>query len=147
MFQFPSNGKGDRKEIEHVFHNIGMVFQFPSNGKGDRKQTTSPHTDGRTSASFNSLQTGKGIASKQEIDEARLEILKAVSIPFKRESGSQARFSRFWKLHKPVSIPFKRERGSQVSSVTLPSVTGTTMFQFPSNGKGDRKRRRYYWRK
>ena len=40
-FQFPSNGKADRKSDRLTFINLaamrGEQFQFPSNGKADRK--------------------------------------------------------------------------------------------------------------
>ena len=89
-FQFPSNGKGYRKlrSLDWKIHNSEMVwFQFPSNGKGDRKywrflhnrhywrQVSIPFKRERVLRvsrssliriaqwSFNSLQTGKGMAS------------------------------------------------------------------------------------
>ena len=110
---------------------------------------------------FNSLQTGKRIASNAT--SLNLHIPESVSIPFKRESGSQVwrpyvvltevdvfqfpsngkadRKSFFMcSLRTPnsVSIPFKRESGSQAATTT--SLFGTvSLFQFPSNGNADRK--------
>ena len=114
------------------------LFQFPSNGKADHKRWERTHTR---------------------------DYEHTVSIPFKRESGSQGYGIRRTKTAHPhgVSIPFKRESGSQVlragieasaaygfnSLQTGKRITSTCIrlsssalarFQFPSNGKADHKR-------
>ena len=88
-FQFPSNGKADRKSEAFDPEEWGARFQFPSNGKADRKR--------------------KGAICYEGEDDTE------VSIPFKRESGSQVKSirQRKWIGHERVSIPFKRESGSQ----------------------------------
>ena len=112
LFQFPSNGKGYRKPTAMVSNSMILsAFQFPSNGKVDRK-TAGLGKMSRTKISFNSLQTGKWIASK--ISPRRIPSKIIVSIPFKRESVSQ----------EPVA--------EHILDVGVE-------FQFPSNGKGDRK--------
>ena len=135
-FQFPSNGKVDLK-FSYVGHPQAYVklFQFPSNGKVDLKFLSIRLW--MTASCFNSLQTGKWIS--REKDNTYVWNTE-VSIPFKRESGSQA--SRdIWMacatysfnslqtgkwisssqqgithtlVYAGVSIPFKRESGSQV---------------------------------
>ena len=89
-----------------------VMFPFPSNGKADRKG----YGVGRWRDAinrFNSLQTGRRIASMRLLYSC-LESKRYVSIPFKREGGSQG----VW-------------RG------TLERCYQS--FQFPSNGKADRK--------
>ena len=83
--------------------------------------------------SFNSLQTGKRIAS-QRLHARFFADQCEVSIPFKRESGSQVRSSAVKSLKLVVSIPFKRESGSQVNDGVV-CRTQVLEFQFPSNGK------------
>ena len=88
-FQFPSNGKADRKDemTLEAFSEV-LEFQFPSNGKADRK-SLDPNTP--------------------------ISIIEIVSIPFKRESGSQESRTKVVDrtVYRIVSIPFKRESGSQ----------------------------------
>ena len=167
-FQFPSNGKADRKRIpRHKRRKTSLVsipfkresgsqgkrrivrkrwqifrFQFPSNGKADRKGEQGDKLR-RLYKSFNSLQTGKRIASysgrpdniltfvsfqfpsngkaDRKCSEASCHMESArVSIPFKRESGSQGVFfpQGCDEIYR-VSIPFKRESGSQDHHVPL----------------------------
>ena len=59
-----------------------LKFQFPSNGKVYSK-TKNKRKGTLNNKSFNSLQTGKCIARKEVI---MTNILRLVSIPFKRES-------------------------------------------------------------
>ena len=67
------------------------MFQFPSNGKAYRK-THPPLTPRSSCLGFNSLQTGKRIASRQK--SSGCISAWRVSIPFKRESVSQDYHSR-----------------------------------------------------
>ena len=115
-FQFPSNGKGDRKLSMPAVQRVKLyyLFQFPSNGKGDRKLRI----------------------SYIHRPERRL----GVSIPFKRERGSQAIPGSTVFTDEGVSIPFKRESGSQAENIRGEWASTRFLFQFPSNGKGDRKR-------
>ena len=64
---------------------------------------------------FNSLQTGKCIASWLTV-YATPPDRSLVSIPFKRESGSQVSYVERGNAETVVSIPFKRESGSQEKS-------------------------------
>ena len=85
----PFKREGGSQELQSMFYWRAMIwFQFPSNGKADRKEKI-------RSVCFNFN-------------------FYFVSIPSKREGGSQAEadFRRNGGLHK-VSIPFKREGGSQ----------------------------------
>ena len=83
-------------------------FQFPSNGKVYCKNG-SPVALGPNGTGFNSLQTGKCIASFGEVVSAA-DGEEEVSIPFKRESV----------LQEPTNQP---------------TTVGALKFQFPSNGK------------
>ena len=114
-FPFPSNGNAERKFfVVMVFLLLnGCRFQFPSNGKADRKRRQPTRTK-RLKPRFNSLQTGKRSASRY------------------RFSGRNPQTQ--------VSIPFKRESGYKVS-VKVQDNKSEWMFQFPSNGKADRKHR------
>ena len=65
VFQFPSNGKADRK-ILILSAKYGLIqpeFQFPSNGKAYRKAKSMICSPAKRQWCFNSLQTGKRIAS------------------------------------------------------------------------------------
>ena len=85
------------------------VFQFPSNGKVYCKNTPKVLLHGTKEYSFNSLQTGKCIASLESAEEFRIES-GFVSIPFKRESVLQEIVSLLCLSNSiNVSIPFKRE--------------------------------------
>ena len=88
---------------------------------------------------FNSLQTGKRIASC--VGTFAKSAAEKVSIPFKRERGSQESESAQddVTLYEEVSIPFKRESGSQ-GKCQHNRPACRRKFQFPSNGKADRKR-------
>ena len=109
--------------------------------------------------SFNSLQTGKRIASAHaQLRPITSELFQFpsngkayrkcpasvteksapfVSIPFKRESVSQGSCLNPSMPAYQVSIPFKRESGSQ--DIDKDNNIDATMFQFPSNGKAYRK--------
>ena len=106
------------------------MFQFPSNGKADRKLCNEFHHVG----------------------------CYCVSIPFKRESGSQAARGSQRYQFLIVSIPFKRESELAIShqpsavskeafllsgNLLLLKVSDsrqpTAITQFPSNGKADTK--------
>ena len=89
------------------------MFPFPSNGKVHRKSVP--------------------------ISVARVEFY--VSIPFKRESASQANTASRAdsRANSNVSIPFKRESASQVQAKLLINGRLILTFQFPSNGKVHRK--------
>ena len=64
-------------------------FQFPSNGKGHGKcPKSSPEAVRQTC--FNSLQTGKGMESRADLDSIGAMVV-LVSIPFKRERAWKAR--------------------------------------------------------
>ena len=93
---------------------VCCLFQFPSNGKTYPK-VAQANDEFRKRVSFNSLQTGKGIQRHVRVPVSSLALLVA------------------------VSIPFKRERVSKVSK-GFDLVRLTSMFQFPSNGKGYPKR-------
>ena len=137
-FQFPSNGKVDRKlalsDVASLVYGIGfnslqtgrwiasfvsgdsvkvsIVFQFPSNGKVDRKELT-------------------------DIRNAKVEV---VSIPFKREGGSQA--IRWPHTTCPVKCFNSLQTGRWIASIDPHVSIGKFIgneFQFPSNGKVDRK--------
>ena len=177
-FQFPSNGKADRKDIERELREATVAgfnslqtgkriasreriellwndesvsipfkresgsqvakslyicvcsgvrsFQFPSNGKADRKQLAIGILLDATR--FNSLQTGKRIASTYA--SSHVSAVFAVSIPFKRESGSQALFATVVAKSEWVSIPFKRESGSQVNMTYSLCVSGLVSIPF-----------------
>ena len=62
-FQFPSNGKAQRKDIPADNKSALLEFQFPSNGKAQRKCHRSVD-GGEVGQRFNSLQTGKHSESK-----------------------------------------------------------------------------------
>ena len=139
LFQFPSNGKGDGKRkwrnANHGAENvsipfkresglqevnqlnaavIGSMFLFPSNGKGYRKlaSTACILTLSTTKLSFNSLQTGKGIASDHHW------ITGEWYITFQFPSNG---------------------KGDRKATGEYPEAVLNIRFQFPSNGKGDRK--------
>ena len=84
LFQFPSNGKVCSKARQADYFGTVVMFQFPSNGKVCSKNPSHACRHAGTVRSFNSLQTGKCVASVCEpIHPSRL---CRVSIPFKRES-------------------------------------------------------------
>ena len=114
-------------------------FQFPSNGKAERKFRRGNWRLPKISR-FNSLQTGTRSARRIQSELPAETIYLEVSIPFKRESGAQdgaGRLDTEDLIKLAVSIPFKRERGSQVAPVCVHA--DITLFQFPSNGNADRK--------
>ena len=115
QFQFPSNGKAHRKMTLASTAASGnyTVFQFPSNGKAHRKCFTQMVS--KAEMRFNSLQTGKHIASH----------------------GNPTDAAAAWR----VSIPFKRESTLQVVFSCIMITSIAFAFQFPSNGKAHRKRR------
>ncbi len=135
MFQFPSNGKVDSKEIEFTNIRLGSL-------------------------SFNSLQTGKCIQRWAGNGTDSTTTPTKVSIPFKRESVFKVNFvSLSGMVPNTVSIPFKRESVFKVNhnnnlyhySINrfnslqtgkciqririLFQLTTALKFQFPSNGK------------
>ena len=110
-FNSLQTGKGmaSLMKMQFDFETRQRLFQFPSNGKGYRKPTgIQVQIVGRMS--FNSLQTGKGIA---------------------RRSSCCSNSTR-----SRVSIPFKRERGSQVFSIGSHYTKSVTSFNSLQTGKG-----------
>ena len=119
-----------------VWAALTAMFQFPSNGKGERKSVQGSHQP----------------------------VSLSVSIPFKRERGAQGYHHQRCRTLTEVSIPFKRERGAQgdiryttpnqrwkecfnslqtgkgsASHIAALGWFDRLSFQFPSNGKGERK--------
>ena len=87
---------------------------------------------------FNSLQTGKRIARLENLGSQEFDV--TVSIPFKRESGSQAFF--LFRMQVSLGLGFNSlQTGKRIARiVVLPqSPYLVSRFQFPSNGKADRK--------
>ena len=62
------------------------------------------------------------------------DYVSKVSIPFKRERGSQVNSYGYWVIEKFVSIPFKRERGSQEVGHTPCSSLGLSCFNSLQTG-------------
>ena len=89
----------------------GSKFQFPSNGKAYPKPATQKCDRLSRASSFNSLQTGRHIQSLREDGGTLFDLIRRVSIPFKREGISKAKQqpSVSFKTKTNVSIPFKRE--------------------------------------
>ena len=139
------------------------MFQFPSNGKAYHKMNLFAQPCHAIWISFNSLQTGKRITRFFPYSNTKRRWQK-VSIPFKRESVSQAGRRADDNPHlRHVSIPFKRESVSQeargndrdvtvtscfnslqtgkriTSKIIHLSIFADLMFQFPSNGKAYHK--------
>ena len=111
-FRSVQTGRGGQRQ-GHSYREIDTAgFQFPSNGKAQRK----------------SLQLGDVYKGQ------------SVSIPFKRESTAKGQVSPVFKSHQSrVSIPFKRESTAKVE-VAQDIIAGVyDVFQFPSNGKAQRK--------
>ena len=138
QFQFPSNGKVHRKciAIGGCIIRVGIWFQFPSNGKVHRKHIHScgatPHQIGFQFPSNGKVHRKKGIEmairvsqhlfqfpSNGKVHRKRFLVglpsdVVRVSIPFKRESASQAKNCvASYQTKSQVSIPFKRESASQ----------------------------------
>ena len=84
-FQFPSNGKAHPNQKRNRRFCFSGEFQFPSNGKAHPNPLTEIPPSG-ISISFNSLQTGKHIQTRNVEVNAKGS---RVSIPFKRESTSK----------------------------------------------------------
>ena len=137
MFQFPSNGKAQTKiDDDNKVYVSAHLFQFPSNGKADRK-AVSKNTTARLPTCFNSLQTGKRIASQIYRQACCILIQSFNSL----QTGKRIASSNTDPRKNPpsnVSIPFKRESGSQDARMGDKHFY-TAPFQFPSNGKADRK--------
>ena len=85
---------------------------------------------------FNSLQTGTRIASSASGLWMRVV---TVSIPFKRERGSQEEVNM---IHIPVKPSFNSlQTGTRIARMRNQHTIAmaNTRFQFPSNGNADRK--------
>ena len=166
-FQFPSNGKAQRKTAPALQPgSTKTIVSIPFKRESTAKVCV---LSARTIISyqcFNSLQTGKHSESQQKImkgignpmfqfpsngkaqrkqsdlNGGRPNPNILVSIPFKRESTAKD------KLINPctgrhvyvVSIPFKRESTAKVNNGSS-NGQSQSLFQFPSNGKAQRKHR------
>ena len=86
-FNSLQTGKGvARNSISAVSHRHAVYkFQFPSNGKGGSKDVLEVYVGFEVNGSFNSLQTGKGVA--RQMPAGNVPSAHRVSIPFKRERG------------------------------------------------------------
>ena len=131
-FQFPSNGKVYCKTVTAWNFPISIpAFQFPSNGKVYCK--TAPQKVKRLKwKQFQFPSNGK-VYCKLLLECTNNIRLCIVSIPFKRESVLQERFTTPSACATTVSIPFKRESVLQVNTF-IDGIRGVE-FQFPSNGK------------
>ena len=135
-FQFPSNGKADCKDMWQIFKVTPIIeFQFPSNGKADRKESIRLARAIKRFV-FNSLQTGKRIQSIKE--RSMLRVSESFNSLQTGTRIQRAAFSMVLASTTLVSIPFKRERGSQDLSRLHRHKMAIT-FQFPSNGNAYRK--------
>ena len=85
---------------------------------------------------FNSLQTGKRIASHRT-RRGRIRGIR-VSIPFKRERGSQVNSQATSILAKQFQFPSNGNADRKLAWM-CDYMGHEVMFQFPSNGKADRK--------
>ena len=131
-FQFPSNGKAYPKlSADDCRELLQPEFQFPSNGKAYPKEDPRKYVVGEA-LSFNSLQTGK------RIQRRKARVTRA-NPTFQFPSNGKAYpkgFKMFQKI-RAVSIPFKRE---SVSKVVL-STTYSKNLSFNSLQTGKRIQR------
>ena len=103
------------RELRDENRHTSPSFQFPSNGKVCCKSYKSEMKGHILSKCFNSLQTGRCVASRRcHLNEVYMNSMKLVSIPFKREGVLQGPSERF---------------SGHISMKEL------SEFQFPSNGK------------
>ena len=114
MFQFPSNGK-----VYCKFHDLFSVallryhVSIPFKRESVLQVLTQSQSTQNRITSFNSLQTGKCIASGVSFQAPADQ--RRVSIPFKRESVLQVNATEdSVDATFDVSIPFKRESVLQV---------------------------------
>ena len=109
-FQFPSNGKAYMHITNFLRADTQGVFQFPSNGKAYMHQRKRSVTR-VPSRSFNSLQTGKHICTKEDRKIAFAMASEVFQFPSngKAYMHEQQIPDRTGAQAESVSIPFKRE--------------------------------------
>ena len=153
----PSKREGGSQDPNGDENLNNFTFQFPSNGKADRKRW-GPPTKSKTVSSFNSLQTGRRIA--RLLYEIQLPDMPSFnSLQTGRRIASSCdwcliifsvsfQFPSNGKAYRKCGHRFRRgeffcfnslQTGRRIASTITLFIEEETVFQFPSNGKADRK--------